>query len=381
MFIADREADGREQRRRSSRDVVVARAAQPHERRAQLLELRRRARRGAAPRAAWCRACCGRRAHEARGRGRRAASAMPSHSEAPQDVGDRQHRARRDVGVGRRARSASSRPWRAARSRGCRCRACRGCPTCRSARAVVVVAAEHERPGRWAGCSGVAPRGDEDGVGVLAVGDDRGALLQREAVAAHARRRRCSSARRRRCRPRSWPRRRAAARRRGVAQERVEDAACPAVARRGMATWIWCIAKTIAVERAARPSSRRPRPSSSSDGAAAAELDRHERRAAAPSAAAPRSPRAGSAPRGPRRRRAGRGDLAADAATDARSGVRCCGSTRMVMRSHLGRDRGLDGARCSRTSPCSRRSGNSMSNASSSASMTLTLACEVMPAA
>ena len=112
----------------------------------------------------------------------------------------------------RRREDWSTRPVRAARSRGCTCRACRACPTRWSARARARRCGPARAPGRCGSASGVAARGDEQVVGVRAVGDGRRLLLERERRRRRASRRRCCGACRRRRRPRRWPTRSAAAR-------------------------------------------------------------------------------------------------------------------------------------------------------------------------
>ena len=151
------------------------------------------------------------------------------------------------------------------------------------------------------------------------------------------------------------------------------------------ATWIWCIAKTIALAPQRRPSSKQ------------AARDRLERDAAAAELAAARAPRARLllAQRVDRLVRearvavdvvgVGRRDLVGDPAdrreerlVDARSTVTLMHSPH---RCRAGRARSeIDGDALEDAALVSISSGNSTSNSSSSASITLTLACEVMPA-
>ena len=146
-----------------------------------------------------------------------------------------------------------------------------------------------------------------------------------------------------------------------------------------VATWIWCMAKTIALAPQRRPSSKQAAASARERDAVAAEL----RGYGADSAPASRSAAIVSGGK-----RASRSTSSAWVAATS-SAIRRMPSrnarsrsTAMLMRPRFcsSLERRVDCCDGLEDAALEHRSGNSTSKASSSASITLTLACEVMPA-
>ena len=236
--------------------------------------------------------------------------------------------------------------------------------------------------------SSVAARGGDDRVGVLPVGDDRRLLGQRERVAlvVRARRSRSSCGCCRRCRSRWWPRRAAAARRR-------PGGCSPAPSRSGRAGRSrrpGCGASPGSSPRTR--SSGRPRGPPRPPGAGRGRGRR------ARSGPAPRAgPRRGRRRRSPwgsarwrRRRRRGspRSRGRSGGASSTISRTPSCSSASFIRRhrrrrsmSELGRAPRAIAATEAKVLFFSICCGNSMSHSSSQASITVTDACEVIPAA